>query len=98
MNRSCYISPSNCNQEIKLKKLPTEYLNQIYFDTLVFTGEALRHLAAQVGPSQLMIGTDWPIPWEEDPVGHIMNTPELTDEDRYNILGANAVKLLNLKI
>jgi aminocarboxymuconate-semialdehyde decarboxylase len=45
-----------------------------------------------------MIGTDWPIPWEEDPVGHIMNTPELTDEDRYNILGANAVKLLNLKI
>jgi hypothetical protein len=27
-----------------------------------------------------------------------MNTPELTDEDRYNILGANAVKLLNLKI
>jgi aminocarboxymuconate-semialdehyde decarboxylase len=98
MNRSCYISPSNCNPEIKLKKLPTEYLNQIYFDTLVFTGEALRHLAAQVGPSQLMIGTDWPIPWEEDPVGHIMNTPELTDEDRYNILGANAVKLLNLKI
>jgi len=98
MNRSCFISPSNCNPEIKLKKLPTEYLNQIYFDTLVFTGEALRHLAAQVGPSQLMIGTDWPIPWEEDPVGHIMNTPELTDEDRYNILGANAVKLLNLKI
>jgi len=45
-----------------------------------------------------MIGTDWPIPWEEDPVGHIMGTPELSDDDRYNMLGANAIKLLNLKI
>jgi aminocarboxymuconate-semialdehyde decarboxylase len=98
MDVSCRISPSNCNPDIKLKKKPSEYLNQIYFDALVFTGEALRHLAAQVGASQIMIGTDWPIPWELDPVGHIMSTPELTDEERFQILGGNANRVLNLDL
>ena len=34
---------------VKLKRKPTEYLRQMYYDTLVFTSEALRHLAAEVG-------------------------------------------------
>ncbi len=34
---------------VKLKKKPTEYLRTMYYDTLVFTSEALRHLAAEVG-------------------------------------------------
>ena len=79
-----------------LKKRPTEYIRQIYFDALVFTGEALRHLAAEVGSSQIMIGTDHPIPWEEDPVTHVMNTPELSDDDRLAILGENAIRVLGL--
>jgi hypothetical protein len=30
--------PAKCrNPEIKLKKRPTEYLNQLYFDALVFS-------------------------------------------------------------
>ncbi len=67
-DHACFVSPQNCNPDIKLKKQPTEYLNQLYFDSLVFTPEALRHLVAQVGSSQVMIGTDHPIPWEEHPV------------------------------
>ena len=51
-----------------LKKQPSEYLNQLYFDSLVFTPEALRHFAAQVGASQIVLGTDFPIPWELHPV------------------------------
>ena len=47
-----------------LKKKPSEYVSQIYFDALVFTPEALRHLVAQVGASQVVLGTDHPIPWE----------------------------------
>ena len=97
MDRSCYISPQNCNPNIVLKKKPSEYVRQIYMDALVFTPEALRHLAAEVGPGQIMVGTDHPIPWEEDPVGHIMSTPELSDEDRLNILGENAIRVLGLK-
>jgi aminocarboxymuconate-semialdehyde decarboxylase len=98
MDRSCFVSPQNCNPDIVLKKKPTEYLRQIYFDSLVFTGEALRHLAAEVGTAQIMIGTDHPIPWEDDPVGHVMATPELTDDDRLAILGENAIRVLGLTV
>jgi predicted TIM-barrel fold metal-dependent hydrolase len=48
-DHACFVSPQNCNSDIKLKKQPTEYLNQLYFDSLVFTPEALRHQVAQVG-------------------------------------------------
>jgi predicted TIM-barrel fold metal-dependent hydrolase len=98
MDRSCFVSPQNCNPEIVLKKKPTEYIRQIYFDALVFTPEALRHLAAEVGASQIMIGTDHPIPWEEDPVSHVMATPELTDAERLAILGENAIRVLGLTV
>jgi len=98
MDRSCFVSPQNCNLAIQLKKKPTEYIRQIYFDSLVFTGEALRHLAAEVGSGQIMIGTDHPIPWEDDPVGHVMRTPELSDEDRIAILGENAIRVLGLTV
>jgi len=98
MDRGCFVSPQNCSAEIQLKKKPTQYVRQIYFDSLVFTGEALRHLAAEAGASQIMIGTDHPIPWVEDPVGHVMATPELTDDDRRAILGDNAIRALGLDL
>jgi predicted TIM-barrel fold metal-dependent hydrolase len=97
MDRSCFVSPQNCNPEIVLKKRPSEYIRQIYMDALVFTPEALRHLAAEVGAGQIMMGTDNPIPWEENPVGHILATPELSDQDRLGILGENAIRVLGLK-
>lgn len=98
MDRSCFVSPQNCNPEIVLKKRPSEYLRQIWFDSLVFTGEALRHLAAEVGAGQIVIGTDHPIPWEEDPIGHVLGTPELSDQDRLDILGETAIRLLRLDV
>lgn len=96
MDRSCFVSPQNCDPAIQLEKRPTEYIRQIYFDALVFTGEALRHLAAEVGTSQIMVGTDHPIPWEDDPVTHVMQTPGLSDEERLAILGENAIRVLGL--
>jgi aminocarboxymuconate-semialdehyde decarboxylase len=82
---------------VKLKKKPTEYLRDMYFDTLVFTAEALRHLAAEVGTNRLVIGTDHPIPWWPDSVDHILNQPGLTDDEKIAILGGTAAKLLNIK-
>jgi predicted TIM-barrel fold metal-dependent hydrolase len=96
-DHACFVSPQNCDPDIKLKKQPTEYLNQLYFDALVFTPEALRHLVAQVGSSQVMIGTDHPIPWEEHPVDHVFATTSLSDDEKTAILGGNAARLLGMK-
>jgi aminocarboxymuconate-semialdehyde decarboxylase len=90
------VSPQSCNPDIKLKKKPTEYLNQFYFDAMVFTPEALRHLAAQVGVSQIVMGSDHPIPWEQHPVDHVFATKTLSDKEKAMILGENAVKLFGL--
>jgi predicted TIM-barrel fold metal-dependent hydrolase len=96
-DHACFVSPANCNPEIKLKKKPTEYLNQLYFDALVFTPEGLRHLVAQVGASQIMLGSDHPIPWEPHPVDHIFATTTLSDEEKVAILGGNAARLFGMK-
>jgi len=97
MDYGCFVYPGGCNPDIKLKKKPTEYMKQIFFDSLVFTPEALRHLVAEVGASQVVIGTDHPIPWNEHPVDHIMATKSLTDKQKAAILGGNAAKLLGIK-
>jgi len=77
--------------------LPSEYLKQLYYDTILFTGEGLRHLVATVGASQVMMGTDYSAPWNPNPVDHIMGTPTLSNADRVAILGGNAAKLLRLE-
>jgi aminocarboxymuconate-semialdehyde decarboxylase len=82
---------------VRLKKKPTEYLRQMYYDTLVFTPEALRHLAAEVGSDRLVIGTDHPIPWQPRSVDHILNTPGFSDQERRAMLGETAAKLLGIK-
>jgi predicted TIM-barrel fold metal-dependent hydrolase len=87
---------SGCNPT-PLKKHPSEYFRQqLYVDSLVFTPEALRHLVAVCGVSQIMIGTDFPFPWTTTPVDHVLNTPGLSDADKRAILGGNAAKLLRI--
>ena len=93
----CLVGPKGCNPDIKLKKAPTEYLKQIYFDSLVFTPEAIRHLVAQVGASQIVIGSDYPFPWQLEPVDHIFACDALNDEQKVDVLGRTAAKLLNLE-
>ncbi len=84
-------------QRVKpLKKRPTEYLRQLYFDSLVFTPEALRHLTAETGSSQIVMGTDYPYPWTSTSVDHILATPGLTDAQRIAMLGGTAAKLLGI--
>lgn len=94
-DHSCYVSPSSCNPAIVLKKKPSEYAHQIYYDSIVFTPQALHYLVRRVGAGQVMIGTDHPIPWNEHPVDQVMNAG-LTPEERDGVLGGNAARLLGL--
>jgi aminocarboxymuconate-semialdehyde decarboxylase len=91
----CVTFPDRCPKP--LKKKPTEYLKQIYYDSIVFTPEALRHLAAEVGPGQIVMGTDYPFPWEKASVSLILGTPGMSDAEREAILGGTAARLLGIK-
>jgi aminocarboxymuconate-semialdehyde decarboxylase len=98
MSRSdhgCMTFPAQCTAGVP-KLHPTEYVKRMFYDSLVFTPEALRHLVAEVGVSHIMMGTDYPFPWVDAPVDHVLNTPGLTDVQREAILGGTAVKLLGL--
>ncbi len=97
-DHGCRVAPSGCNPQIVLKKKPTEYLRSLYFDSLIFTPEALRHLVAEVGASQIVLGTDYPYPWQSESVDHVLNTPSLSDAERAAILGETAAKLLGIKL
>jgi predicted TIM-barrel fold metal-dependent hydrolase len=95
-DHGCLASPKSCNPDIQLKKQPSDYLKQIYFDSVVFTPEAIRHLVAQVGVGQVVLGSDNPYPFELHPVDHIFASDSLSDDQKADILGRTATRLLNL--
>ena len=94
MDAMCANRPDQC--PVALKKKPSEYLKQIYIDSLIFTPEGLRHLIAEVGTGQIVIGTDYPFPWTTTEVDDILNFPGLSDADRIAMLGGTAAKLLGI--
>ena len=79
-------------------KKPTEYIRggQLYFDSIMFTGEGMRHLIAEAGIDHVVLGTDYPFPWNTSPVDHVISIPGLSEEDRIKILGGTATKLLGI--
>ena len=87
-----------------LKKKPTEYLQQVYVDALVFTPRALNYLVEVMGLRHVMLGTDYPFKWLEagegtlGPVDHVFATPELKEADQVAILGGNACKWLGIPL
>jgi aminocarboxymuconate-semialdehyde decarboxylase len=91
---ACLIAfPNFCKP---VKKDPSEYLKQLYFDSIIVTGEGLRHLVATAGIGQVVLGTDFPTAWNSKGVDHILNTSSLSDADKKAILGGNAAKLLGI--
>jgi aminocarboxymuconate-semialdehyde decarboxylase len=78
------------------KKKPSEYLKrQIFVDSMVFSPEAVRHLVAEMGASQVVYGTDIPLVWP-DTVDSILGA-QIPDADKEAVLGGNLIKLLRLK-
>ncbi|MFT4267745.1 MAG: amidohydrolase family protein [Xenophilus sp.] len=80
-----------------MRAAPRDYLRRLWFDTLVYEPEVLRHLIEVVGASQLVIGTDYPFDMGHyDPHGLLAAVPGLSREDAERILGRNAAELLGL--
>jgi aminocarboxymuconate-semialdehyde decarboxylase len=97
-DRGCPTRPDLCpgGTHGPIKKKPSEYLKQLYYDTMVFNTEGVRHLVNQVGAAQLMVGTDYPFPWTRTAIDLILETPGLSDDDRIAMLGGTAATLLGI--
>jgi aminocarboxymuconate-semialdehyde decarboxylase len=80
-------------------QIPLHYLKKLWFDTLVYEPEALRHLIDVVGASQVIVGTDYPFDMGHyAPHALVEETPRITEADAVAILGGNAASLLGLDL
>ncbi|NNN29753.1 amidohydrolase [Streptomyces sp. S3(2020)] len=73
---------------------PSAYLRRMWFDSLVYTPRALRHLVEEVGADRVVLGTDHPFDMGvEDPVARL-DAAGLDPADRAAVAGGNALDLL----
>jgi aminocarboxymuconate-semialdehyde decarboxylase len=76
---------------------PSQYLKRIWFDSLIYTPEQLDFLIKQAGPSQIVLGTDFPFDMGvDDPVARLDLVTPLGSAERAAICGGNAAKLLGI--
>jgi aminocarboxymuconate-semialdehyde decarboxylase len=81
-----------------MAKPPSDYLKQIWFDSLVYSPVQLRHLIQQVGVGQVVLGTDYPYDMGvDDPLDRLAAVDGLSDADRETIRWRNAARLLGLE-
>jgi aminocarboxymuconate-semialdehyde decarboxylase len=89
---ACQRAGSNCANQRK----PSEYFkDQIVVDSMVFSGEGLRHLVAETGATQVVYGSDMPYEWP-DTIDVIADAPFLSLADKEAILGGNLQRLLRI--
>jgi len=80
-----------------MEKPPSEYLKQIWFDSLVYTPGGLEHLVREVGASQVVIGTDYPFDMGVERPLEQIDATNLSEADRERVRGANAMQLLRIE-
>lgn len=73
---------------------PSSYLRRMWFDSLVYTPRALRHLVEVVGADRVVLGTDHPFDMGvDDPVARL-DAAGLGPAERAAVAGGNALDLL----
>ena len=71
------------------------FRDQILVDSMVFSEEALRHLAAEVGAGQIVYGSDLPYPWP-DTIDTIARAKAFSAAQKRAMLSGNLERLLKL--
>lgn len=70
---------------------PSEYASRFYTDCAVFDSQALGLLVDVMGVDRIMLGSDYPFPLGEQPIGDLVRrTDRFSNEDRQRILVDNA--------
>ncbi|MCE2563263.1 amidohydrolase family protein [Komagataeibacter sp. FNDCF1] len=76
---------------------PSDYVDRFFVDSAVFDHDALELLVRVMGDTHIMLGSDYPFPLGESPVGGLVRSaPFLEPQARARILGGNAACFLRL--
>ena len=74
---------------------PSHYVDRFSVDSVVFDEAALRLLVDTMGPTQVVVGSDYPYPFGERPAGGVVRSAAFLDEPtRTAILSGNARRFL----
>ncbi len=80
-----------------ISRKPSEYLRQLYFDSIVHSVDTLQYLVRTVGPERVVIGTDYPMAMGDfEAVAKVKALSSVSEEERAQILGKNAQRVLKL--
>jgi aminocarboxymuconate-semialdehyde decarboxylase len=88
-------APASALRE-SLPKSPSTYARRLWYDTLLFDRRAIRYLHDVMGPSQLLVGTDYPFFPREQPVGSSLRSAGFDAADVGEIEDANCRAFLGL--
>ncbi len=84
-----------------LKRLPSEYISEMFFTTQPMERTNMNLLEATMdaisAPTQLVYASDWPH-WDFDLPSSVWDLPFLDESAKRNILGYNAANLFNLEV
>jgi len=97
-----YIGRSNHAHQVRPEaaaclRQPSEYLRDIWFDTVVHDPAVLAHLIEAAGVSQVVLGTDYPFDMGEYRIADLLESvPGIDGATREAIISGNARRLLGI--
>ncbi|MFP6825427.1 MAG: amidohydrolase family protein [Pseudohongiellaceae bacterium] len=80
---------------VNISKPPSEYLRQIYYDSVCYDFEALQMCLRVGGSDKLMYGSDYPFNLG-DMEGCLARVDRLPEQQRHQVRSDNAIRIFNL--
>lgn len=79
------------------QKSPRSYIGKFWIDSLVHDPKTLEYLVDVMGPKKICLGSDYPFPLGEHHPGKMIETMQLDQETKEQLLYKNALEWLGMK-
>jgi aminocarboxymuconate-semialdehyde decarboxylase len=83
--------------KVNIKKSPEPWINRFYYDTILHAKPQLEFLVASVGPTRVLMGSDYPYDMGTGECVRQVDALWIEDTEKAAILNGNAVTLLGVQ-